>query len=222
MKKEIPILFSTPMVQAILAGRKTMTRRIVKPKGALSVEDVVNHAAKCPYGWIDDILWVRESWHPYLRGYGENGWIELIKFVADGYEMEMKHSKDYSELGWHNRPSIHMPKDGARIWLLVVDISVERLHSITKEDAMDEGIEFEKLDGNGYKLYRNHLTDEINLGTAVESFQTLWKKINGEESWNKNPWVWVVSFKVISTTGKPYITKAENYDFNCRNNLQTS
>jgi hypothetical protein len=261
MKKEIPILFSTPMVQAIIEKRKTKTRRTkglefinesskdFHPHQYLGVNEDGLHLMKnnygatnaivCPYGKPGDLLWVKENFK--VQQVNEIYTDEAMKHVCiDFVASEGRKVNEMRQWFWLKKsetpkvirrkhpdkvflsPSIFLPKKCSRIWLHVIDVRIERLHSITKEEAMDEGIEFEKLDGNGYKLYRNHLTGVINLGTAVESFQTLWKKINGEESWNQNPWVWVVSFKVISTTGKPYITKAENYDFNCHNNLQTS
>jgi hypothetical protein len=223
--KEIPILFSTPMVHALLAGRKTMTRRIIKAKyqpvrdevidgermikpvgwPLLSIDEFKNRF--CPYGKPGDLLWVRETWAPYLRGTDDNGSIDLIKYKADGAEIPFKHIKDYSELGWHNRPGIHMNKEYARIWLQVTDIRVERLQDITETDAQAEGME--KMDDSPfpYKLYSCNTASCVDAKT---SFKFLWMNINGDGSWNENPWVWVVSFNILSATGKPSsITAAE-------------
>lgn len=234
MKKEIPILFSTPMVQAILAGRKTMTRRTVKfPKDFDGTEVYKNGHFGLKYSsshfggtvqrllppWaVGSILWVRETWQPYLRGEGENGYVELIRFTADGSEFPFKHNKDYSELGWHSRPSIHLPKSAARIWLEIDSIKVERLHDITVYDAGDEGVEYwnvdhEALEGGEFVAdYSNYEWRDDpkyedyyfpTYANPIDSFFSLWRKINGKESFLSNPWVWVVSFKVLSTTGKP-------------------
>lgn len=218
MTKERPILFSTPMVEAILDGRKTQTRRTrgleeinknpddwhfvgmcVTDSGELKAtfqncEDFVR--IKCPYGKPGDRLWVRETWqktdflHPSNENYGY-----VYKASENG--------KDWQENTeeWKWKPSIHMPKAAARIWLEITDISVERLQDISKEDAITEGIE---PVADGYKNYMPKLssTSQFCWPTAYHSFQSLWESINGAESWDLNPWLWVVKFKVLSTTGK--------------------
>lgn len=110
-------------------------------------------------------------------------------------------------------PSIHLPKYCSRIWLEVTDIKVERLKDINDKDAIAEGIQFYVDEHTLRPRYKDYLADASGyghpdhdyptVGVPVTSFSTLWRKINGEESWNQNPWVWVVSFKVLSTTGKP-------------------
>jgi hypothetical protein len=210
MKKEIPILFSSTMVQAIIAGRKTMTRRIVKPqpidntevdgnffhgnhKGYVKVDGHPNWQKQFAHefaNWkVGDILWVREAFSPVKANNFNGGKSTLFK--ADVAENKFD--------GYKWKPSIHMPKEAARIWLEVTEVRVERLHDITEEDAIAEGVE--KLN-NWWKDYTSD-QDAYDMQTAMCSFDSLWKKINGEESWNENPWVWVVSFKVLSTTGKP-------------------
>jgi hypothetical protein len=206
MKKEIPILFSTPMVQALLEGRKTMTRRIVKPQPDIRATEIVSsnawpkqgdHVArfemlstpqcyevtnilKCPYGKPGDIIWVRESCL-FLQSHPSPGWI----YKADDHSI----AKDLKKEGYRWRPSIHMPKAAARIWLEVTDIKVERLHDITWRDIVSEGIVVPPI--------------ELLSPTHAELWERLWVSINGQESYEGNPWVWVVSFKVLSTTGKP-------------------
>jgi hypothetical protein len=116
------------------------------------------------------------------------------------------------------KPSIHMPKAAARIWLLVEDVQVQRLQDISEEDAKSEGVQScvatKELFGaraQGLRLYRNYDRSDHSLkdhpcngfDTAKVSFETLWESINGKDSWNENPWVWVVKFKVLSTDGKP-------------------
>ncbi|NCB70077.1 MAG: hypothetical protein EOM47_14705 [Bacteroidia bacterium] len=210
--KEHPILFSTPMVKALLNGNKTMTRRstgldkinhnpdnyffplfafkasgkfIFAPKGnfILTNPDVIE--VKCPYGKPGDLLWVRETWqhtkilnlHPTDENYG---------FV---YKADEQPWQDMEGLKW--KPSIHMPKAAARIWLRIKDVRIERLWKITEEDAKAEGAE--------YFLWR--IVNDPR--PYVNGFASVWFAINGKASWNKNPWVWVVSFEVMSTTGKP-------------------
>ncbi|HNW91201.1 MAG TPA: hypothetical protein PKN48_16195 [Bacteroidales bacterium] len=160
-----PILFSTPMVQAILEGRKTMTRRISK----ITPLDVANEnllddilpipiEQRCPYGQPGDILWVRESFF--------NHFSDLYSYKADNTKGNKK---------W--KPSIHMPKAACRIFLRITDIRVERLKNITEEDANNEGVFLDMWDNK------------------VTAFSNLWKKINGHDSWSANPWVWVISFE---------------------------
>jgi hypothetical protein len=219
--KEHPILFSTEMVQAILAGRKTMTRRIIKwpsvpdghdydyePNIVVKPKDGnwwphfrhmgpndIEGPVKCPYGQPGDILWVRETFMPLTQGYG---------YKADDMIRTGKNPKtgEYyvPRLRW--KPTIHMPKLAARIWLEVTDIRVERLQDITEQDAIAEGIERvgDQVKG-GFKDY-------MSFGPspwmhATNSYFSLWQSINGIESLAENPWVWVISFKVLSTTGKP-------------------
>lgn len=230
MKKQIPILFSAAMVQAILAGRKTMTRRVVKgialdwlEKDGFTPEFVADpDNGLCRYGKVGDVLWVRENFRKYILFDPTDENLktdEIIDFAADGEEpipmidgdgFQM-FKKDGSEKFIPYRPSIHMPKKAARIWLEVVSIRVERAHDISEADAISEGIE--SYTEEGRPRYKDYMADASgygdpahdypSVGIAVTSFATLWEKINGRESWEANPWVWVVEFKVLSTTGKP-------------------
>lgn len=230
MTKVRPILFSTPMVEAILDGRKTQTRRTRGLEdinrnpddwhfvGFYSLDDGVGVTfqncedfarIKCPYGkspdlFFDlpgDLLYVRETWlkldksHIITSPY-------VYKANCDSVAEDAR--KDYIKAGYPYqwKPSIHMPKAAARIWLEITDIRVERLQDISEEDALAEGVE-PMADG-----YRNYLpklspTAGFRWPTAYHSFQSLWESINGAESWDLNPWLWVVKFKVLSTTGHP-------------------
>lgn len=191
VQKQRPILFSTPMVQALLQGRKTQTRRIMKPPvngdfWKFSYMDA-NHAylkadlkpasyvsRKCPYGNAGDVLWVRET---MIKNDGYTYWP-----LADGYKKNTPLDKTI--------PSIFMPKAACRLFLEITDIRVERLKDISEEDAKAEGAE---------GLLCQYVNDEWNQGytSHYEGFKKLWHSINGEESWNQNPFVWVISFKKI-------------------------
>lgn len=232
--KEIPILFSTPMVAALLAGRKTMTRRIVKmpkedikdakwgytaftPKGFISFRGIHSNGqygesfVKCPYGQPGDLLWVRETWAPDLAGDDVSSYVEQIRYLADGVRLPVKWVKDYNS--YRNRPGIHMNKEYARIWLQKTASKVERACDISREDAIAEGLAcITKDDGRTWKYgipdrdgYPG--TDDHGWPWAewevdpAAAFKKLWRKINGPETWES--WVWVESFKVLSTTGKP-------------------
>lgn len=205
--KERPIIFSGPMVRAILDGRKTQTRRVVKlPKakglefrwsnahadpgvggGAYMhvefryVEDLWEgccHRIYCPYGEIRDRLWVRETWGVYDGREGTNS----VEYKADNQPKSVGR--------W--RPSIHMPRWASRITLEITGIRVERLQDISEKDAKAEGVE--RL-SDGFHDYSGELDGQ--LGQATTSFCTLWQSIHGPYSWNANPWVWVVEFRRV-------------------------
>ena len=184
--RERPILFSAPMVRAILAGTKTQTRRIMKPRrdryvgcelalnelaGEVNAGDYTN-APMAP----GDRLWVREA-HYIIGEYRE------VFFRAT------QDSSTSPTLSWPGpwRPSIHMPRWASRITLEVTGVRVEKLQEISYEDAKAEGAEFWRNDGT--------LTDLPPCSQHRYEFEDLWTSINGADSWNANPWVWVVSFR---------------------------
>ena len=198
---ERPILFSGAMVRAILEGRKTQTRRIVKflPEyldaqfvrikhearknrfdPVLSIKHPDAYAA-CPYGQIGDRLWVRESFF-------ETGITNVIvssrhRFYKASYEGDLP-------IKW--KPSIHMPRFMSRITLEITNVRVERLQDISEEDAKTEGLET-----NDHFFCGRHGRNDI-YPTAKQAFADLWDKINGKRaSWESNPWVWVVEFKKL-------------------------
>lgn len=221
--KERPILFSTPMVQAILEGKKTQTRRIIKPQpsecdhtsfvdadwkntgftpsrisikygrlycancGAGTERSKDYGGQMCPYGKTGDILWVRESWR-FAGGYEKKPDTRVMSPADFIYRADEEWSGPF-------KPSIHMPRNACRIFLEITDIRVERLHDISEEGAIAEGIE--DLTGGQKLSFRNYINGHPM--TPVGSFKSLWKKINGEENWNQNPWVWVIEFKPIKS-----------------------
>ena len=218
--KEHPILFTTEMVQAILQGRKTQTRRVVKniPDESQYLKEYPAHNAmdmypflkpdelqkpdnekiatviSCPFGKVGDRIWVRETWTKTMVR-DEEGWFYVFKADGDDWAAPWK-------------PSIHMPKTAARIWLYVEEVKVERVQDISEEDAIAEGVlpllaSSMQLITQG-QLYFDYSKPKqfFNEGLpALWSFNSLWCSINGNESWETNPWVWVVKFKVLSTTG---------------------
>ena len=201
MSRVLPILFNTEMVQAILDGRKTVTRRICKDANEFTVPDMsffdaekrtyavhnyadAEHTDKlsvaertCPI-CPGDILYVRETWCSRYDG-------EKYFYLADKCtKREEKKLLDYGEVKW--RPSIHMPKEAARIFLKVKDVRVERLQDITDEGAYREGA------GDKDVIYQT--------GARVLEFAKIWdstiKKSDMEKyGWNANPWVWVIEFE---------------------------
>lgn len=190
-KTEHPILFSTEMVHAILDGRKTQTRKIVKPQHPKEF-----HCVKCPYGKVGDLLWVREAWN-----YGN-----LVKPVIEDDFIYRSERNEHAGPKWSGRwrPSIHMPKEAARIWLKVTKVRLDLLHGINENDAIAEGVDNVGLKLGGYQQLWRDYTNEVGCWTnPIVSFMSLWLSINGKGSWDANPWVWVVEFEVISTNGKP-------------------
>lgn len=209
--KERPILFSGPMVRAILEGRKTQTRRIIKLRPG---EQVDNNEVwdstdpykikPCPYGIAGDVLWVRETFAD-LRGMGFDDDFayreKSLKDYGDGCGMvEIGDSKrcrlDYG-VKW--KPSIFMPRDACRLRLRITDIRVERLQDISESDAKAEGVETQSSTTFGDTVYKNYEKGQLGwLTSAVGSFSTLWQSINGNQSWADNPWVWVIEFERIT------------------------
>lgn len=184
-----PILFNTEMVLAILDGRKTCTRRIIK---AEKVDNVLNSPARKSNPDIPDaqfikclldmkyepgdILYVRETWSEWTDGYVYKAWNS--PFPQAGKSSVMK---------WH--PSIHMPKEAARIWLRVTDVRVERLQDITIDEIRKEGLE-SRFD------VKDKFSDGIARGRFLELWDSTIKKPDIDRyGWDANPWVWVVEFE---------------------------
>lgn len=203
--KERPILFSTPMVQAILAGSKTQTRRICKPANTESLSFVVSDnghfgdeegdvSFTCPYGKPGERLWVRETFNRTNPG-GQNG-IYYYK-ADDSFPTCLGGGRYIGDEVW--KPSIHMPRVASCILLEITDIRVERLNDISEEDAKNEGLIKNSLFGEwGGVVKHPTVPDHFRwFRSPINAFKNLWESINGEESWDKNPWVWVVEFKVI-------------------------
>lgn len=214
--KDKPIIFSGPMVQAILEGRKTMTRRVMKPAkrnregykqgnglwvDGYGTEDRPNEHIKdysvspvwqrkdyyikdfAPYK-PGDSLWVRETWASWCDECDSNqgtGYDDATCGHGDCNRYAYKADNKGCPGGkW--RPSIHMPKEAARIWLEVTNVRVERLQEITYDDCLREGL--------------------WDYGTDVDTlaaFQDLWQKLNAKRGygWEVNPWVWVIEFRKV-------------------------
>ncbi|BBP60419.1 hypothetical protein [Pseudomonas sp. St316] len=200
--KERPILFSAPMVRAILEGRKTVTRRAVKGVGLKWLEEftpgyVADPAnSLCPYGLPGDRLWVRETWVADAQldavAPRELSQGEPILYPADGAVRQSGCSMISPGKG---RPSIHMPRWVSRILLDITEVRVERLQEISEEQAKAEGVRLMR-DGSGTWVSREGPGRLVTpWTTAKEAFGDLWNSINGTDAWDANPWVWVVEFK---------------------------
>lgn len=197
MAKERPILFSAPMVRALLAGTKTQTRRVITPQpqrytGATPGTWMYGHRnleglfaehvfggcmaklAPCPYGVPGDRLWVRETWRVFGGPeYEYQHDPRSVQFRADEAAFEQKEWK----------PSIFMPRWASRITLEVTDVRVQRVQEISEDDALAEG-----------------MTCDGDHASARDNYETLWNYINEKRGhgWATNPWVWCVSFKRVT------------------------
>ena len=207
--KERPILFSAPMVRAILDWRKTQTRRVVKPQPPDDIglpigvdlysptcigkngdeypgdeifgaySECGEWGVKCPYGQPGDRLWVRETWGPCDGG---------VCYRADEDAGSVALPDDGR---W--TPSIHMPRWASRITLEITGVRVERLQDISEADAIAEGVP--AVSSGGVTLFT---TTGVNCFQAAKgAYAALWESINGPGSWDANPWVWVVEFRRI-------------------------
>ena len=226
--RERPILFSAPMVRAILAGNKTQTRRIVKPQPPSSTVSVnlyhhpdprphfwaadggalLDWAQPCPYGAPGERLWVRETWQHANHPFGPYQEGAPVFYRADyhddphGPDGELSPQGKYRE--W--RPSIHMPRTACRLVLEITGVRVERLHTISEDDAVAEGIPedsppCEQCGDCGWLCIGGEpqQCDAPGCGDgAVDGYRALWEQINGVGSWQANPWVWVVEFRVLT------------------------
>ena len=193
-----PILFNTEMVRAILDGRKTVTRRVIrwdKADNALSCPDrrknieipddkIIERLCGAPY-CMADILYVRETWTILPVTPGDNFRPSGVYYYkADG---DMRPDR-FRDNGWH--PSIHMPKEAARIFLRVQDVHVERVQEITGAECVREGIPQESL-------------KEVGEAFTVGQFADLWDSTvkpsdRALYGWDANPWVWVIDFERMS------------------------
>ena len=214
---EKPILFSGSMVRAILEGRKTQTRRVLKMDVPDHVElqtstdgrhitDDFNGPLQqiyCPYGVIGDRLWVREN--IYFHRVNQNHYYSADKHGV-GNEIHSRLMAETSsgtcKATARTIPSIFMHKFACRLFLEITDIRVERLRDISEEDAVAEGIDAPRCTSCGYSYadicihMDHHLCGEPSPDTARKVFQTLWDSINGKRApWSDNPWVWVVEFE---------------------------
>lgn len=222
--KSLPILFSTPMVQAIADNRKHMTRRtqglekVNKIPNDYYFQSLVLHATgqytfapiqpndqplhtriiECkPRYNVGDILWVKETWSDYanaIRHTLKNG-VVIEKKLAD---IIIYKSDTAFPQNYKWKSSLFMKKTHARLWLEVTNVRCERLQSISHDDAIAEGIKF--VHGTDFTRYFDYVEKEYTLRYPTHSFFSLWRSINGKDSVAANPWVFVYEFKLINKT----------------------
>lgn len=211
-----PILFNTEMVRAILDGRKTVTRRCIKGlhqnakfigwkmdtgnKYAYSVATFEHNEFTTDFDskyCINDILYVREMWSELKNSDGSHlkyvyKATDVYPFVEHGYILKFR---------WH--PSIHMPKEAARLFLRVTDVRIERLHDIKGYETFWEGIDSGICKSQCHNDYPCYINVANNCCSAIDAFKNLWQTTVKKSKlhlygWDVNPWVWVYEFEVIS------------------------
>lgn len=193
--KERPMLFSAPMVRAILKGQKTQTRRAMKPKNGQYIPPSKSADGpgweqmlrSCPYGQPGDRIYVREAFNHFERNENFKEGCECF-YRADGECVALQ--------PW--RPAIHMPKWAARITMEVTSVRVERLNDISEADCWAEGIEEVMHDFDDASQCDMAKRLCCSTEDAKPLYAQLWEQINGPGSWDTNPWVWAVSFKRVT------------------------
>ena len=213
--RERPILFSGSMVRAILDGNKTQTRRVVKRQrdmefdlhdphyGPYWLSYVAGSAegddakVRCPYGKLGGRVWVREAWGLFNDlGFCDTSCTGLVGLPDDWHlayradHIDPKHGDGPHRPVW--RPSIFMPRWASRITLEITDVRVEPLQQISEADAREEGV----TDHQG-KWWDGSPVIHGKWTGPREAYQALWESINGPESWDSNPWVWAVKFRLL-------------------------
>lgn len=218
---ETGILFTAPMVRALLAGTKTQTRRVVKPRKdahfgcVLQPRELAGEVndgkyVNSPYGAPGDSLWVRETFLAYGRWEtrfsekkrrDEWHFVDMTRecdrayqYAADNPDVPLAKGRGVTP-GWHTRPAIFMPRAASRITLEIVSVRVERLKDISQDDAQAEGI----TDGGCVNCGEPEVKCACSfpMPDYRDAYCHLWEQINGAGSWAANPWVWVVEFKRI-------------------------
>ena len=206
--KERPIIFSVPMVKAILDGHKTQTRRVVRPPMEILANGMLvrpdGYGGRfgpypCPYGRTCDRLWVRETWvwNPELDRLCECKTPEHCYYRADG-EICAQLEDPEGFTGW--KSPRFMPRWASRITLEITNVRVERLQDISEEDSVAEGS----------RLPVCELPKSCQQGCFSErtQFSRIWDSINGKKHpWESNPWVWVIEFKPLNTS----MNESDNY-----------
>lgn len=208
--KERPILFSAPMVRAILSGAKTQTRRVVKDRYIDAAPPACFFQwlrANCPYGTPGDVLWTKETWRPRISHACAMDACDCadvsVDYAADGA------SRWFSEeqiatgwlmpkaAAWGNVSPLFMPRWASRLTLEITGVRVERLQDISEADALAEGTPCYVCGGpmNGLSEADCHC---FHRKAKPSDYRDLWESINGAGSWDANPWVWVIEFRRVT------------------------
>lgn len=195
--KERPILFSAPMVRALLAGTKTQTRRPLKQvqirSEAMPEPEWRSVHTLCPYGQPGDRLWVREAWRSGRltdRFRPSEMTPHPVWYESDGPAPDACNGK--------LRPGMFMPRWASRITLEITGVRVERLQDISEADAIAEGVHADPRCRQDDDTPGFHLIGPVRDGSfPIARYGALWESLNGPGSWKSNPWVWVLEFRRI-------------------------
>lgn len=225
--RERPILLNAEMVRAVLDGRKAQTRRMLTPRQLKMIDAAASigecyplesgqqhensqsyYREWCPFGAVGDRLWVRETFRVHSRA------TDVATLVYKASEQQSWTQQTHRvPIAMCNKPavvdkwtpSIHMPRWASRITLEITGVRVERLNNISEQDAASEGV------GSAVWFAAKGVPEEqwTSLGehgayraSHINSFASLWESIYGEESWQANPWVWVIEFKRLDNADK--------------------
>lgn len=209
--KERPIIFKTEMVEAILEGRKTQTRRIMRDQPRW---DSMLNAWSVPFGYCQnprksstlldqvayvqpgDILWVKENFRIGKSWEGSSP-SKVASFLKPSDVFYPSAKEDAPSWAGRLRPSIHMPREFSRLTLEVADVRVMRLQDITMEDSIAEGLVFNEEYGKWQGSAEAKGGIRVFYHNPIKAFQDLWLSIHGKGSWDQNPWVFVYTFKVL-------------------------
>jgi hypothetical protein len=203
------MLFSAPMVRALITGAKTQTRRILKPQPIINsagllkwetrrdiVQGSADDVAVAQKIWKNDRLWVRENWQGLTFG-------DFTPTKRQPCEIRYAATDPCADLdadarGYPWRPSIHMPRWASRITLLVTDVRVERLQDISGADAIAEGLKENPAALRSAVEMGCHwgFEGDDRYGSPISAYATLWDHINGDGAWHANPWVVAYTFTV--------------------------
>lgn len=229
-----PLPFSTLMVQALFAGTKTQTRRLVKPQPIIDADSGYVYDGKhktcykndCHHpDWriafakehspikVGDIIWGRETFREYwiddvdnvqIDYKADNNHVPILQHDGDGFQM---YKADGSERYIPWKPGMFMPKEACRLWLNVTDVRIELLNDISEKDALAEGIIHQWIDSTTMTFTAmDYQTKQMRYDfTAKDSYKSLWDSINGKGAFSANPFVWVYSFDILHTRPEGFI-----------------
>ena len=220
-----PILFSAPMIRALIAGRKTQTRRVIR-RAPNDGWWIYHDGERC--GWSNggggmvpdtsqtpyqqgDRLWVREQCATWGVGPGPEPVSYPVAYAADDKEWnQIKRDAKAAKDEWKIRPSIHMPRWASRLTLIVTDVRVQRLHDLSEKDALAEGITAQSMiigshcasgvhtEVHAERFFNGTESDDHDgYEDGIDAYAALWNRLNGDGAWDANPWVVAVSFGVL-------------------------
>lgn len=225
--KEHAILFSPPMVRALLDGSKSQTRRVVKPQPKMyepgqdvGLSDYTCDMLVCPYGQPGHRIWVRETFYAFGRWETRHSakkkrdewhFVDMTvecdrhhQYAADNPDVPLAKGRGGGLPGWYKRPAIFMPRAACRILLKITGVRMERLDKCSAADARAEGlVSYEHFwRDSEYPLpdaaYEPFRGSPVRYSDPIAAYAALWESINGADIWNADPWVWCIEFSRVA------------------------